>query len=311
MPAIATLTMNPAIDVSASVARLRPESKLRCKDERRDPGGGGVNMARVITRLGGEVTAVFPAGGFVGGLLSHLVQAEGVRSLVVPIRGDTREDFSVRDDVGEQFRFVFSGPTLSRDELAACLQALAEMPRKPAFTCASGSLPPGAPDDFYASLARTVRAHDSRLVLDTSGPALRAALDEGVYLVKPNLRELRELTGEGLGDTASRLTACRALIGRAAAEVVALTLGPEGALLVTADQAWLAAGLPIKPLSTVGAGDSFLAALVLALSRDAGLNEALRQGVAAGSAALLADGTELALPEDVRRLAAEVVVEAI
>jgi 6-phosphofructokinase 2 len=312
MPGVVTLTLNPAIDLSTTVERVEPVRKLRCGAARRDPGGGGINVARVISRLGGPVTAVYPVGGYVGQLLHRLVEAEGVASLAVPVSGETREDVTVLDEAsGEQYRFVLPGPRLAAAEWDACLEALAGLGPGSDFVCASGSLPPGAPDDAYARVARIARGWGARFVLDTSGAALEAALDGPIYMIKPNLRELCELTGARLTDQASMVAACRGLIARGHVEVVALSLGSDGALLVTADQAWRAPALPIVPASTVGAGDSFLGAMVWALAAGKPLAEAFRYAVAGGSATLLAAGTGLGSAADVERLLAQVTVEAM
>jgi len=312
MPLIATLTINPAIDVSTSTEQVAPVRKLRCAASRRDPGGGGINVARVVRRLGAEAIAVYPIGGFTGQLLHQLVDREGVGSLTVPIAGDTREDFTVFEAASaQQYRFVMPGPHLHGVEWMACLKALADLPVKPDLVCVSGSLAQGAPADFYARVAEIVCSWGVRLVLDASGPALKAALDERLFLIKPNLREMRELTGLPLEDEPAQIRACQELLGRRRLEAVALTLGAQGALLVTREKVLRAPALPIEPTSTVGAGDSFLGAMVWALASKLTLAEAFPYGVAAGSAALLADGTELCRPQDVRRLLPRVVVEEI
>lgn len=312
MALILTLTPNPAIDVSASVERLEPGRKLRCGPGSRDPGGGGINVARVAHRLGAESLAVFPSGGYVGQLLQALVRAEGVETIVAPVQGETRENFAVLDETTcEEYRFVLPGPHLSGAEWMRCLKALAAIDRKPDFVCASGSLPPGAPADFYARVAEIVESWGVRLALDTSGPALKAALRERIHLIKPNVAELRELVGAVLDDEPSLIEACRRLIAGGRTEIVAVTLGAEGALLVTAGDAWRAEPLAIHPVSTVGAGDSFLGAMVWALASHLPLEDAFRHGAAAGAAALLAHGTELCRPGDVRRLLADVTIQRI
>jgi len=309
---IVTITMNPAIDVSTSVGQVEPVRKLRCTAARRDPGGGGVNVARVVGRLGGEVLAIYPAGGVIGRLLTELIAAEQAPSLPVAIAGETREDFTVIETTtGREYRFILPGPRLSAAEWRACLEAAFASGPAPRFLVASGSLPPGVPDDFQARLAAAARAAGTRMVLDSSGPALKAALAAGVYLVKPNLREMQELTGETLADDPGRLAAARRIIAAGGAEMVALTLGDAGALLVAADRAWRAPALAIRPVSSVGAGDSFLGAMVWALADGRAPEEALRYGMAAGSAALLRPGTELCRPADVRRLLPLVQIEAL
>lgn len=312
MKSIFTMTMNPAIDVSTSVDRMTPVHKLRCAIAQHDPGGGGINVARVVHELGGEVTAVYPVGGATGQLLRRIVEKEGIHGSTFEVRDETRLNFTVLEsETGDEYRFVLPGPPLSEPEWQQCIQELERLPDRRGILVMSGSLPPGVPDDFYAMAARMAKDWGTKLVLDTSGPALSAALREGMYLIKPNLRELRELTGQALENEHSWLAACRALVDAGHAEVVALTLGNQGALLVAEDIALRASALAIKPASTVGAGDSFLGAMVWALASGRELADSFRYGIAAGSAALITPGTELCCREDVERLYDQVVMHRV
>jgi len=312
MPAIVTFTINPAVDISTSVAVVQPAHKLRCTAPRRDPGGGGINVARVVTRFGVDVLAVFTVGGPIGQHLEELVDRENIRSLTIPIRADTREDLAVvESETGQQYRFVLPGPALAETEWRACIDALAAPDIKPRFLVASGSLPPGVPEDFYASLIEAMHSFGTKIIVDTSGTPLKRALDAGVYLIKPNLREMRELTGQAMECDADCIAACRQLVEAGRVEVVALTLGHYGAMLVTRDLALRADPLPIKPVSTVGAGDSFLGAMVARLAGGRDLADAFRYAVAAGSAALLAHGTELARRDAVEHLVSSVTVRKV
>jgi 6-phosphofructokinase 2 len=311
-PRVVCLTMNPSVDLATETERVVPTHKLRCSETLHDAGGGGVNVARVLTRLGGRCTAVCPAGGSTGHWLQVRMAQEGLDSVFLPIADETRVSFTVHEhSTGAEFRFVMPGPHLSEAEWQACLQHLQQRPDFPDLLVASGSLPPGAPDDFYARLARLCRERGARLVLDTSGPALKAALAEGVYLFKPNLRELAELSGETLETPDQWLAAARRLIDAGQAQIVALTLGHLGAMLVTRDAAWSAPALDIPVASAVGAGDSFVGGLIWGLQQGQALEEAFAWGIAAGSAALLTAGTGLAHPEDVQRLRAQVAVRRL
>jgi 6-phosphofructokinase 2 len=303
MTGIVTLTPNPAVDVSTSVERVMPTHKMRCAAARRDPGGGGINVARIVRRLGGEVTAIYPCGGVTGQLLARLVEREHVASKTSQIADETRQDFSVHEETsGKQFRFVLPGPTVAEHEWRACLDTLAGCAGHADFVVASGSLSPGMPPDFYARTSRLLSAGRGRFLLDTSGPALKAALAEGVYFIKPSLRELCEAVGELLEDERAWIRACAGLVNDRRAEIVALTLGHRGAMLVTRDRVIRAEPPPITPVSSVGAGDSFLGAMVWGLAAGHDLAYVLRLGVAAGSSAVLNPGTELAHPDDTRRL---------
>ncbi|HLS55901.1 MAG TPA: 1-phosphofructokinase family hexose kinase [Zeimonas sp.] len=307
--AILTVSPNPAIDISAATQTITPEHKLRCTDVRRDPGGGGINVARVLTRFGARCTALYPAGPIIGRLLRQLLEQEGVPSIAVDIAEDTRESFTVLERAsGREYRFVLPGPQLAHSEWQACIDGVMALAEAPAWVVGSGSLPAGVPEDFFARLARAARERGARMVLDTSGPPLAAALDEGVYLVKPNLRELRELTGAALDAEHEWTRAAQDLVKAGKAEVVALSLGHRGALLATRDATLRAPALQVAIASTVGAGDSFVASMVWRLSSGASLEDAFCHGVAGGTAALLAPGTRLAFPEDTERLARQVQV---
>ena len=266
-------------------------------------------MARVIRRLGGNVVAVFPAGGPIGGLLQTLLIAESVTGIAVPIAGDTREDITIDEQItGAQYRFVLPGPQLRAGESESLIAALeANLPAR-GFVVASGSLPPGLDPGFYGAISRLVVASGARFVLDSSGPALAAALNTGAFMIKPSLRELRELTGQALTQERSWLEAARALISRYPVQWVALTLGEMGALLVSDSVALRATAPKIAPVSTVGAGDSFLGALVWALAEGQDVRMALRFAVASGTAAMLARGTDLSHPVDIESLLAKVEV---
>lgn len=304
MPALITLTLNPALDLATTTDHVAPTHKLRCGPVQRFAGGGGINVARVLHRLGADVCAWALAGGAAGTQVRQLLAAEGVPTLLQPISGDTRENFSVVETTtSQEFRFVLPGPTLQASEWQACLDALATHTPPPRWLIASGSLPPGTPDDFYAQLARALAGRGLRVAVDTSGPPLAAALQAGVALVKPSLRELRDVMQKPLEHAADWCTAAQSLVHSGAADIVALSVGEQGAVLATREGVWQAPALNVPATTgTTGAGDCFLATLVWALDRGDAPAEALRWGVAAWAAALLHPGTTLAQADDVRRL---------
>lgn len=303
MSDIVTLTINPSVDIFVDVDRVEPTRKLRCSTPKRDPGGGGINVARVAYRLGSDVAAIYPVGGVIGKLLQRLVEREGIESLVTPSHVETRENFTAYEhESGEQYRFVLPGSKLHRTEWEACLDKLVSLPRKPKFVVVSGSVPPGVPDDFFARVVKEAKKLGAQTVVDTSGAALAAVLDEGVTMFKPNLNELADFFGAALETDAARVAACRKLIVSGRAQAVALTLGEDGALLVTAKRAWKAQALAIEVTSAVGAGDSFVGGMVSALAAGQPIEEAFRVAVAAGSAAVMSPGTELCREAEVKRL---------
>ena len=308
---IVTLTMNPSIDLSTSVDRLQPFSKLRCAEPEREPGGGGINVARVLKRFDRDVVAAYVAGGSEGAFLRQLVARAGIRDLVIETDEETREDVTVFErETGDQFRFVMPGPHLKPTVWQEVLQKIGELHSTDALI-ASGSLPGGVPEDFYATLAYLAKGAGVRLALDASGVPLERALKEKPWLIKPNLKEFCELVGKPLETTAAQAAAARGLIKEGEVEIVALTLAEEGAMLATREGVWVACPPKVKVVSTVGAGDSFLAMLVMELMAGTAPDAALVRSVAAGSAALLRPGTDLCWPEDVDRLASGIMARKL
>lgn len=303
MPSIVTLTMNPAIDTSSTVDHVVPEHKLRRQAPRYDPGGGGLNVSRAIQKLGGSSLALYPAGGPTGQILRDLLDQEGLTHQLIPITGWMRENFTILEEAsGQQYRFGMPGPTFHEAEWRQCLEVVADCAPPPDYLVGSGSLPPGIPDHFYAQLVRAVRDHGVRVVVDTSGAALRAAVQEGVYLIKPNLRELAQLAGSDLADETQQEAAAMTFVQEGRCEIVVVSLGAAGALLVHKEGCERIRSPTVPIQSKVGAGDSMTAGLVLSLARGLPIREAVRFGVAAGAAAVMTPGTELCRREDTERL---------
>ena len=305
MRKVVTLTLNPALDVATRIHSVAPEIKLRCAAPSFHPGGGGINVSRAIRFLGGDSSAVYAAGGHNGTMLTRLLNEEGIVNRPVDIAGITRENVVVYEEsTGLQYRFTMPGPVLSADEWIACLEALFDL--EPAYIVASGSLPQGVPVEFYGEITRYAREYSIRVILDTAGDALNRAIGKGVYLLKPNLRELERFAGEALTSETQISEAGQRLIAEGLAEVMVVSLGAAGAALITsADCRFLRA--PIVPiLSKVGAGDSMVGGIVLGLARGFDLIDAARLGVAAGSAAVMTAGTELCREDDAWRLYEEV-----
>jgi 6-phosphofructokinase 2 len=300
---IATLTMNPSVDLSAGVERVSPDDKLRADGVRREPGGGGINVARVIHELGGEALACYLGGGPNGDLLETLLNDRGIPQRRVPIAGYTRQDVTISErSSGRQFRFVMPGPEIDEGECREVLRAALD--GEPDILVASGSLPPGAPPNSYARLAAACREHGTRLVLDSSGAALEHALEEGVEVLKPNLRELAALAGRGIqGDDELEEVAER-LVSSGKARIVLVSMGAGGAVVASREGSRHIKSPTVPVESKVGAGDSMVGGLVLALARGDDALVAARFGVAAGAAAVMTPGTELCRRADVERLAA-------
>lgn len=301
MTAVLTITLNPAIDASGEAQVVRPTRKTRMTRLRYDPGGGGINVARVIGMLGGEAEVLYVAGGVMGDLLDRLLARQKLRCRRVTTEGETRISFMVREvETGLEYRFVPEGPPISREALEEAVAAIRGW--RGGYVVASGSLPPGAPEDTYVRMAEEAGRRGLRFVLDTSGAALRRALDGGhLFLVKPSREELEQVAGQSLDEDGIRRVAMD-LVARRRAEAVAVTLGPDGALLATSSGVLREQAIHVRVRSAVGAGDSFLAAMVWALSRGHDMARAFRLGMAAGAAAAMTPGTELCRRDDVFRL---------
>lgn len=300
---IVTLTLNPSVDLSLAVDHVVDTVKLRCSEPRRDAGGGGVNVARVLTRLGSDCVALYLSGGSVGACLADLLEAEQVRTKCIAVEGGTRENVTVLDTATrKEYRFVMPGPAVTELEWRRCLGELEALDPVPRYVVASGSLPPGVPHDFYARVAHWAHRNGVRMVLDTSGDALAAALEAGVFLVKPSLDELRALANAPLAEPPQWREAAQDLVQRGAARIVALSLGRRGALFASDAHRVALPAPPVAVVSAVGAGDSFLAAMIWALDHEASPEQALRYAIAAGSAAVLRPGTALCDKADVIRL---------
>jgi 6-phosphofructokinase 2 len=295
------------VDLASEAEAVRPVRKTRTFNERFDPGGGGVNVSRVVRELGGETLAVIAAGGLAGRFLEELLGEGGVPWRSVPIAGRTRISHVVQDRAsGLEYRFVPEGPVLEDAECRAALAALAAEPG--GWVVLSGSLPRGVPAEFYAQAAGEARARGQRVALDTSGAALRAALGPGggVDLVKPSLGEFEALVGRELREAGAVEAAATEFARSGAARLVAVTLGHRGAVLASAEgRCWRlpAPDVPVRGAS--GAGDSFVAAMVLALARGAPAEDAFAWGSAAGGATVAASGTAHARRAEVEALYAQ------
>lgn len=308
--AILTITLNPALDLSSETDRVVPELKLRCSAPLVDPGGGGINVSRAIARLGGDSTPLVSVAGHTGARLEDALRREGLRPARIPAPGETRQSLSVTcRETGRQYRFVMPGPAWGRAEVQAALIAAGEAAQPGGFAVLSGSQPPGVPDDFPARLAAALAGHESRLIMDTSGPALAELVARPTtpapFVLRMDGEEARALAGGPLPDLVATGRFAHDLVRRGAAHAVICARGPEGSVMATADGAVHCPAARVDVVSKVGAGDSFVGAFTLALGRGGSLAEALRHGVAAASAAVMTAATQLCRPEDVARLLPE------
>jgi 6-phosphofructokinase 2 len=302
MKKIVTVTLNPALDKSMAVPKMEPEKKLRCTNAKVEPGGGGINVSRAIHKLGGETEAVFLSGGYTGKYFETLLAGENIQSVALPVKADMRENFVVLDtSSGFQYRFGMDGPLVKEDEWT---QVLTHIQNETAidYIVASGSLPLGVPLDYFGRLAMIAQQKNAKLIVDTSGEALQHAVKQGVYLIKPNLGELSNLYGKENLNNDEIIIAARSIIEKGGCEIMVVSMGAEGAMLITKDSQVQVKPPKVVIKSTVGAGDSMVGGMVVALSKGWDLKDILCYGVAAGTAATLNPGTELCKKEDTERI---------
>ena len=306
MKSIVTLTLNPAIDGACEAQKVGPTHKIRTTNDRYNPGGGGINVARVVQRLGGKALAVYLAGGATGMVMGRLLDDHKIERQSIDIAGHTRISLNVHEaDSGLEYRFVPEGPEINKAEVQACIDAVTDISCD--YLVISGSLPRGAPTNLYAELATMTARRRARVLLDTSGPALGAALAGGnIFLIKPSRGELEMLVGRPLLATSDIEDVASAIVKAGQCENVAVTLGHEGALLAYKGGAFRLPALPVKASSAVGAGDSFVGAMVFALASGGSVEEAFRLGLAAATATVLSRGTDLCQKSDVYRLLQQV-----
>ena len=300
---IVTITLSPAIDKSTTFPNLIAEKKIRCTPLMIEAGGGGINVSKVIKQLGGNSTAVFPSGGINGERLMQILDAAGIPFKTISTNEETRENFVATDmSVNAQYRFVMPGTALNAEELDQCFQTVKSIRPKPSFIVFSGSLPSGVDDSVVAQFASIATESGSKFIVDTSGIPLKRAVEQGVYLIKPNLSELCSLAGKTYLELDEVESAARLVIKKGHSEVIVVSMGPAGALLVTKDICKRIPAPTVKKVSTVGAGDSMVAGITYMLDQSKSLIEAVQFGVACGTAATMNAGSQLCKRDDVLRL---------
>ncbi len=299
MSRIVTLTFSPCIDKSTTVEFLAPDIKMNCTSVTLEPGGGGINVARALSKLGAKAKAMYISGGCNGKEFEKLMEQENIPSIVIAGVHETRENIIIVDESnGKQYRFGMPMNTLVEKEYIQFLIELKAMDDL-SYIIVSGSVPPGVSLTIFAEIAAFAHEVNARLIVDTKGDALKQAVDAGVFLIKPNLGELSALVGKKEIDVDEIKDIARSLIKSGKCEVVVVSMGAEGALLVTSTIVKQIIPPTVERKSTVGAGDSMVAGMVYALHDGSELPQAVQYGVACGTAATLNPGTELCRKEDV------------
>ena len=298
---ILTVTLNPCIDKSSKVGIIKPESKLRCTEVVNEPGGGGINVSKALQKLETPSVALFPAGGNNGNMLCHMLKQEGILFHAVDTKVETRENWIMLEtSTNNQFRFTFPGREVMEETITTLLDQIRSF--APTFVVASGSLPPGLPDYFYGLIVKNATAVGAKCIVDTSGPALQALKGKHTYLIKPNISELCKMLNVDWLDKADVPNAAQQAIADGFAEIIVVSMGPNGAWMVSKDQQHFVPAPLVEKKSTVGAGDSMVAGITYSLQKNMPLRDAIRFGVACGSAATMNDGTQLFKKADAEKL---------
>ena len=298
---IITVTLNPAIDKSTTTGLIEPETKQRCTNVLNEPGGGGINVSKALKKLKASSIALFPAGGHNGEMLKGLLTAEGLAFHSINSVVETRENWVVLEsETNNQFRFTFPGKSIEEQVIKDLIHDILSF--APEYVVSSGSLPPGLPDYFYGLIVKTANSVGAKCIVDTSGPALQALKGKHAYLIKPNIGELCKMLSITHLANNEVPDAAQQAIRDGFAQLVAVSLGPNGAWLVTGEKKYFAAAPPVKKRSTVGAGDSMVAGITYMLQQNQPMQQVINFGVACGSAAAMNDGTQLFKLEDVHEL---------
>ncbi len=301
---IVTLTLNPALDMSTEVAHLVPDEKLRCADPVLDPGGGGLNVSRAVMALGGESLALVALGGLTGDRLAGLIRNEGVPFLAMTAPGETRQSLTVTEKAtGHQYRFMLPGPKWAEADQERVFTLLRASARAGAYSVISGSQPPGVPLDFPAKLARAMPG--LMVILDTSGPALVEAVTNpipGLDVLRMDGYEAEQLAHRPLTTREDSAAFAAELVARGVAKTVIVARGADGSVLANAEERLFCNAAKVTVVSTIGAGDSFVAGYVLTRARGQNAAEALAMATASASSAVTTAATDLCNPADVMRL---------
>ncbi|ALE93548.1 1-phosphofructokinase [Arthrobacter alpinus] len=295
---ILTLTPNPSLDLTIALAGPLERGEVqRAVAASEHPGGKGVNIVRALAASEFDALALLP--GDPSDAVVRALELESIPHLSLPIGATLRSNVAITEPDGTTTKVNEPGPTLSAAQLVGLLELAVAKSDGASWLVLAGSLPPGAPADFYAQVISAVRtrygAAAPRIAVDSSGTPLAATVAGAPDLLKPNAEELAELSGMGDGasleaDPALAASAAQSLVDQGVGAVLA-TLGAKGAVLVSTAGRWLAKAPVIAAKSTVGAGDSALAGYLLSTLRGDGPEACLKQAVAHGAAAASLPGT--------------------
>ena len=308
---IATVTLNPSLDRHVEVENLMLDESNRWVSSRREPGGKGINVSRVIRELGGETVAYGFIGGFDGEVETRILKQKGVPCDFTPIKGEIRSNFIITDlKTHRQTRISAPGPEISAGELKKLIDKITNLKPRPDYMVFAGSVPPGVPADIYRVLIQKMKSLGIITVFDSADQWLKEGIKAKPDVIKPNVREAQALLGVELKTEEEIIYAVKTFVS-SGIKIASISRGRDGLIIAGKDAVLKVMPPDVEVMSTVGAGDSSVAGLVLKLSQGGSLDEASRLAVAAGTAATLTPGTELCHKDDVERLLPQVKVEKL
>lgn len=308
---IATVTLNPALDKSVYIDKLRPNDTNRIRKIEVDAGGKGVNASRVLKELGSETVALGFLGGQTGRFIEHVLSTEGIPTDFVLTDSDTRTNIVVQETSGVPPTTLNEpGPSISEDEFEELLSKVRKAARRSSMVILGGSVPPGAPKDVYQKLVKVAQDAGAQAILDSDGEPMRLGMQAVPFMIKPNRDEVRRLIDVRIGSLDDVVRALN-ILAQTGVKLVVISMGAKGAVAGSADEVWHAVPPQVKPVSTIGSGDSMIAGIAHTLSQGNSLEEALKWGTAAGAATAMTDGTEICKRHQVLDLLSKVHIERL
>jgi tagatose 6-phosphate kinase len=280
---ILTITLNPAIDSSYQIDSLEVDTVMRCDNYDKTAGGKGLNVSRILKKLDMEINATGFVGGKNGEYFLELLEKDGVESEFVSIGGNTRICIAIIGKDGTQTEILETGPTINRNEEEIFLERYLKLVKNVDLVCASGSLPKGLAKDFYEKLARLSNESGTPFLLDSSGESLKNGIKGKPYLIKPNIDELRDFAGQDIESESEIVSVARNIIATGVKYVV-ISMGKDGAILVTEKRVYRGSAPNIEAVNPVGSGDSMMGGFCKAIHDEMSECEILKLGIACGTA---------------------------
>ena len=307
---IYTVTLNPTLDITYSIEEMSFGEPMRALEVEKSPGGKGLQVSRALRSLGMDSVAIGLMGGYIGDEVLDLLQKEGLILQVVKIESDTRTNVIVLDRSSHRELSIWApGPPLDDKDADTILELISSITVTPEVIVLAGSLPPGMRNDIYYTLVNQWKAMGTKVILDSKGEPMRHGVEAGPYMIKPNRRELEQIAGREFADDEAIMDYCDVYFEKGIS-VVLVSMGKDGALMVTPDGAWRG-HVPSVSGDTVGAGDSTVAGFVMGITRSEPLDTAFLMGLASGVSTVMTPGSALCNPISFERVQSHIQIEKV